>query len=38
MAAFEGALVQARAARSSQPMLEAGELAASLVRAELSTT
>jgi len=38
IAAFEGALVQARAARSTQPMLEAGELAASLVRAELSTS
>lgn len=36
MAAFEGALVQARAARSTQPMLEAGELAAALVRCELS--
>jgi len=36
--AFEGALVQARAARSNQPVLEAGEIAASLVRAELSTT
>jgi TetR/AcrR family transcriptional repressor of lmrAB and yxaGH operons len=36
--AFEGALVQARAARSAQPLLEAGELAASLVRAELSST
>jgi TetR/AcrR family transcriptional repressor of lmrAB and yxaGH operons len=35
---FEGALVQARAARSTQPMLEAGELAASLVRAELPST
>lgn len=33
--AFEGALVQARAARSTQPLLEAGELAGSLVRAEL---
>jgi TetR/AcrR family transcriptional regulator, lmrAB and yxaGH operons repressor len=32
---FEGALVQARAARSTQPMLEAGEFAASLVRAQL---
>lgn len=36
IAAFEGALVQARAARTTQPVLEAGELAASLVRAELS--
>jgi len=35
---FEGALVQARAACSTQPMLEAGELAASLVRAELPST
>jgi TetR/AcrR family transcriptional regulator, lmrAB and yxaGH operons repressor len=35
---FEGALVQARAARSAQPVLEAGELAASLVRAELPST
>ena len=35
---FEGALVQARAARSTRPMLEAGEFAASLVRAELSST
>lgn len=35
---FEGALVQARAARSMQPLLEAGELAASLVRAELPST
>ena len=35
---FEGALVQARAARNTQPMLEAGELAASLVRAELPST
>jgi TetR/AcrR family transcriptional repressor of lmrAB and yxaGH operons len=35
---FEGALVQARAARSTQPMLEAGECAASVVRAEISST
>lgn len=34
---FEGALVQARAARSTQPMLEAGEFAASLVRVEILT-
>jgi|SRR5438105_7851362 len=33
--ALQGALVQARAARSPQPVLEAGEIAASLVRAEL---
>lgn len=38
IATFEGALVQARAARSTQSVLEAGELAASLVRGELSTT
>lgn len=38
MAAFQGALVQARASRSTQPMLEAGELAAALVRSELSPT
>ena len=36
--AFEGALVQARAARNAQPLLEAGEFTASLVRAELSAT
>ena len=36
ISAFQGALVQARAARSTQPALEAGEFAASLVRAELS--
>lgn len=35
--AFQGALVQARAARSAQPVLEAGELVASLIRAELSS-
>ena len=33
--ALQGAFVQARAARSTQPVLEAGEIAASLVRAEL---
>lgn len=36
VSAFQGALVQARAARSAQPLLEAGELLASLIRAELS--
>jgi TetR/AcrR family transcriptional regulator, lmrAB and yxaGH operons repressor len=36
--ALQGALVQARASRSSQPLLEAGEFAASLVRAELQST
>jgi TetR/AcrR family transcriptional regulator, lmrAB and yxaGH operons repressor len=36
--ALQGALVQARAARSTQPVLEAGEIAASLVRAELQST
>lgn len=35
---FEGALVQSRAAHSAQPLLEAGEFAASLVRAELPST
>jgi len=34
--AFEGALIQARAARSAQRVLEAGELVAALIRAELS--
>jgi len=34
--AFQGALVQARAARTAQPVLEAGELVASLIRSELS--
>ncbi len=33
---FQGALVQVRAARNVQPVLEAGELLASLIRAELS--
>ena len=33
---FQGALVQVRAARNAQPVLEAGELLASLIRAELS--
>jgi TetR/AcrR family transcriptional regulator, lmrAB and yxaGH operons repressor len=37
MTALQGAFVQARAARSTQPVLEAGEIAASLVRAELET-
>lgn len=36
VSAFEGALVQARAARSTQPLLEAGELVVSLIRFELS--
>jgi hypothetical protein len=34
--AFQGALVQARSAHSAQPITEAGELVASLVRAELA--
>lgn len=33
--AFEGALMRARAARSTAPLLEAGELLAALVRAEI---
>jgi TetR/AcrR family transcriptional regulator, lmrAB and yxaGH operons repressor len=37
MTALQGAMVQARAARSTQPLLEAGEFAASLVRTELHT-
>jgi len=36
--AFEGALVQARALRSAEPVLEAGELVAGLVRHALDTT
>jgi TetR/AcrR family transcriptional repressor of lmrAB and yxaGH operons len=36
LTAFEGALVQARAARGTQPLLEAGEIVASLARAELN--
>jgi TetR/AcrR family transcriptional regulator, lmrAB and yxaGH operons repressor len=36
--AMQGALVQARAARTTQPLLEAGEIAASLVRAEVQST
>jgi TetR/AcrR family transcriptional regulator, lmrAB and yxaGH operons repressor len=38
LSAYEGALVHARAARSGQPLTEAGELAASLVRTELSSS
>lgn len=34
---FEGALVQARARRTAQPVLEAGELLADAVRLELAT-
>jgi TetR/AcrR family transcriptional repressor of lmrAB and yxaGH operons len=34
--AFEGGLVQARAARSTHPVVEAGDLVASLIRSELS--
>ena len=34
--AFEGALVQARASRNAQPVLEAGEQLAALVRAHLT--
>lgn len=36
VSAFQGALMQARTARSAQPVLEAGELLASLIRAEFS--
>ncbi len=36
--AFQGALVQARASRNAQPVLEAGKLVATLVRAKLSPT
>lgn len=35
--AFQGALVQARAARSAQPITEAGELVAALVRAQMDS-
>lgn len=35
--AMQGSLVQARAARNAQPVLEAGELCAALVRAEMQT-
>jgi TetR/AcrR family transcriptional repressor of lmrAB and yxaGH operons len=37
IATFEGALVQARALRSAQPVLEAGELLAGAVRLEIET-
>lgn len=36
--AFEGALVRARAARSTAPLLEAGELLAALIRTEMSVS